>query len=74
MSRGPWTRATRQSREIARDIESNEARKKADLKKEGFVPRTEAAALLHKKAVEIADGPAHEWVHISLEVESREVE
>lgn len=74
MSKGPWTRLTKDSHEATRELHGIQARKKLDLEKQGFMPRAEAAALLHKKAVEIADGPPDEWVQINLKVEKRKVE
>jgi hypothetical protein len=74
MSKGPWTRLTKDFHEAARELHGIHARKKIDLEKQGFMARADAAALLHKKAVEIADGPSDEWVQISLNVEKRTVD
>jgi hypothetical protein len=45
-------------------------RKREDLKKRGYVPRSVAAAFLHKEAVRIGEGPDDEFVMVELNVET----
>jgi hypothetical protein len=74
MSKGPWTRQTKQLHEAERALKEKKIMRKIQSKREGFMSRAHAAEELHKEATTIADGPSREWVRYTLKLETREID
>jgi hypothetical protein len=71
MSRGPWTSETRRARALKADLKTARVIERIRVKEEGFEPRADAAAALHRLAEEIASGPTNEWVKVDVKVKTK---
>ena len=74
MSKGPWTTATRELRAWDRREKQRRLATRIKAKRDGYMPRSEAALALHRKAVRLAQGPGIEWVKVIVKVEKIRME